>query len=317
MYEIRGIHHVTGMTSRAETAYRFFTEILGLRLIKRTLNYDDIQTYHLYFADDIGTPGTDIDFFDFPDQGPAVLGNNQVRMATFRVRSDEAIDFWQERFAELGIVTAAPYLFFGKKVLPFEDGDGAEYLLISDEWDAGEAGGRPWAESPVPPEYGIIGLGPVIMKVADGRLLDLVLRDVLAFEMTAQEGNYLYYEVDEGGNGASLIVEESDEETGESGYGSIHHIALRVDDEESLDFWIERIRHFEIQVTDPVDRLYFKSAYFGASPGIMLELSTDGPGFFVDEPYETSGTTLKLPPFLEEQREFVERMIRPLQLGDE
>ena len=156
--QIRGIHHVTAMTSSATKIYRFFTDILGMRLIKKTVNQDDIETYHLYFTDDTGAPGTDMTFFDFPNQPKGKKGTDTISRASFRVPSDAALDFWLERFEKYDVAHSAINERFGKKYIEFEDFDNQYYQLISDENNQGVAAGVPWKNSNVPTEFAITGL---------------------------------------------------------------------------------------------------------------------------------------------------------------
>lgn len=312
MYEIRGIHHVTGMVRDANECLRFFREILGMRFVKKTVNHDEWTAYHLYFSDDNGSAGSILDFFAFPDQERGIGWADGVSLVTLRVRNDEALGWWQERFKRLEVVTGEIADLFGEKILPFEDADGMHYALISDEWDAGELGGTPWKKSDVPANYGIIGLGPLVFEMRDIRPLDMILRDVLAYELTGESEEFLFYEVDGGGNAASILVKRSDDEVQNPGFGRIHHTAQRVSDTESLIFWHDRLKSFGLQVSEIVDRKYFQSIYFGAAPGVLLELSTEGPGFFVDETYDKSGTALMLPPELEARRLEIESLLPPL-----
>ncbi|WP_099223686.1 ring-cleaving dioxygenase [Listeria costaricensis] len=311
--ELKGIHHVTAMTSSAEKNYQFFTEVLGMRLVKKTVNQDDIHTYHLFFADDKGSAGTDMTFFDFPNLPKGRRGTDSISRTSFRVPSDAALEYWHQRFEELDVTHGDIETIFGRKVLTFEDFDEQRLMLISDENDRGVQAGTPWKNGPVPEKYAVYGLGPVFLTVPELENMDAVLKAVLGFRYVKEEQGLHLYEVGEGGNGASLIVEErSDLPHAMQGYGEVHHVAFRVEDHEELMKWIERMNTFEAPNSGFVNRYYFESLYVPVSRQILFEFATDGPGFMGDEPYETLGEKLSLPPFLEPKRAEIEKMVRPL-----
>lgn len=313
MKELLGIHHVTAITSSAEKIYEFFTYVLGMRLVKKTVNQDDIQTYHLFFADDMGSAGTDITFFDFPGIPKGVHGTEEIFRTSFRVPSDEALEYWVKRFDRYHVKHGGIQEQFGKKVLPFVDFDDQQYQLISDEKDEGVASGTPWQKGPVPLEYAITGLGPLIIRMMNFDYIKEVLEKVFLFRETAREGSLYLFETGEGGNGASVIVEYSPLlSMALQGYGTVHHVAFRVEDRAMLDEWDRRMRRFGFPTSGYVDRYYFESVYARVTPQILFELATDGPGFMGDEPYETLGEKLSLPPFLEPKRAEIEKLVRPI-----
>ncbi|ENH98029.1 glyoxalase/bleomycin resistance protein/dioxygenase [Gracilibacillus halophilus YIM-C55.5] len=311
MNRIKGMHHVTAITSSAEKIYEFFTYILGVRLVKKTVNQDDIQTYHLFFADDKGNPGTDMTFFDFPGIPKGTHGTNEIYKTSFRVPSDAALDYWVKRFERLEIKHEGIQEQFGKKVLSFVDFDDQQYQLISDENNQGTEAGVPWQDGPIPLEYAITGLGPLFVRIQDFKYFKQVMEKVLLFEEIDKEGSFHLFEVGEGGNGAQVIVEENVVlPVARQGYGTVHHAAFRIDDEETLYAWDEHYRKFGLQTSGYVDRFFFRSLYTRVAPQILFELATDGPGFMGDEPYETLGEKLSLPPFLEDRRDQIENMVR-------
>ncbi|MGM0123481.1 glyoxalase [Enterococcus sp. AZ194] len=315
--EIIGLHHVTAITSSAEKIYRFFTDILGLRLIKKTVNQDDIETYHLYFTDDLGSPGTDMTFFDFPGIPKGLKGTNSISRTSFRVKDDEALKYWVLRFDEQAITHGEINQRFGKKYLEFEDFDNQRYQLISDETNSGVAAGVPWKNSNVPEAAALIGLGPSFLTVENLDHMKLLLEQVLGFRQVATEGNFYLFEVGEGGNGASVIIEHrTDLPVAREGFGNVHHLAFRVEDRQALEFWIKRFDQLELPNSGYVQRFYFESEYFRAAPGILFELATDGPGFLEDETYETAGEILALPPFLEPKRKEIEEYVRPFDTSE-
>jgi glyoxalase family protein len=313
MNHLKGIHHVTAITSSAEENYKFFTFVLGMRLVKKTVNQDDIQTYHLFFADDEGNAGTDMTFFDFPGIPKGVHGTDEIYKTSFRVPSDEALEYWVKRFDRLEVKHTGIKEQFGKKTLSFVDFDDQNYQLISDENNEGVASGIPWQNGPIPLEYAITGLGPIFVRVRQFDYFKEMMEKVLLFKETAEEDGAHLFEVGEGGNGASVIVEKNVVMAPHrQGFGTVHHAAFRVEDRAVLDEWTERMHSFGFQTSGFVDRFFFKSLYSRVAPQILFEFATDGPGFMGDEPYETLGEKLSLPPFLEPQREQIEKMVRPI-----
>ena len=313
MNELKGVHHVTAITSSAEKNYEFFTYVLGMRLVKKTVNQDDIQTYHLFFADDKGSAGTDMTFFDFPGIPKGVHGTNEISKTSFRVPSDAALEYWVKRFDRLEVKHTGIKEQFGKKTLSFVDFDDQQYQLISDEFNKGIESGTPWQKGPIPLEYAITGLGPVFVRIANFDYFKEVLEKVLLFRETAADGSFHLFEVGEGGNGASVIVEYNTVlPQAQQGYGTVHHAAFRVEDRSVLDEWTERLSSFGFPTSGYVNRHFFESLYARVAPQILFEFATDGPGFMGDEPYETLGEKLSLPPFLEPQRAEIEKLVRPI-----
>lgn len=310
---VTGMHHVTAITSSAEKNYEFFTYTLGMRLVKKTVNQDDIQTYHLFFADDKGSPGTDMTFFDFPGIPKGRHGTNEIFKTFFRVPSDEALTYWLKRFDRLSVKHGGIVEQLDKKILSFVDFDDQQYALVSDEGHQGVAGGAPWKKGPIPLEYAIIGLGPVHIRVEDFAYFKQLMEKVLHFTEIRTEDAFHLFETGEGGNGAQIIVEENTEVAPhQQGYGTVHHAALRVDDKAALEAWDEHIRSFGLQTSGFVERFFFGSLYTRVAPQILLEFATDGPGFMGDESYETLGEKLSLPPFLEDKRGEIEAAVRPI-----
>lgn len=313
MNGLKGIHHVTAITSSAEKNYGFFTYVLGMRLVKKTVNQDDIQTYHLFFADDKGSAGTDMTFFDFPGIPKGVHGTNEISKTSFRVPSDAALDYWVKRFNRLDVKHTGIKEQFGKKILSFADFDDQHYQLISDENNVGVEAGTPWQKGPIPLQYAITGLGPIFVRVANFDHFKEMMEKVLLFKEINQEESFHLFEVGEGGNGAQVIVEYNTIlPQARQGFGTVHHAAFRVEDRSVLEEWIERMGTFGFHTSGFVDRFFFASLYARVAPQILFEFATDGPGFMGDEPYETLGEKLSLPPFLEHKREQIERLVRPI-----
>lgn len=309
--QLLGIHHVTAITDDAERNYKFFTEVLGMRLVKKTVNQDDIYTYHTFFADDVGSPGTDMTFFDFPNVPKGHSGTNSITRPSFRVPDDAALVYYEQRFNEYNIKHEGIQTLFGKKVLPFEESDGQSYQLISDENNKGVAPGQPWKEGPVPIDKAIYGLGPIEITVSYFEDFKKILEDIFGMTMIIEEENVAVLEVGEGGNGGQVFLRK--DTTGpeaRQGYGEVHHVSFRLKDHEAISKWLEKYKQYGIGNSGLVDRFYFEALYARIGH-ILIEVSTDGPGFMGDEPYETLGESLALPPFLEEQRDYIESEIRP------
>lgn len=346
-YILGGVHHVTAITSSAQKIYDFFTNILGLRLAKLTVNQDDYETYHLYFTEEDGK-GADMTFFDFKGIPQGKHGINNIERASFRVPSDASLDYWEERFTKAHVSHGKIQEKFGQQTLEFEDFDGQRYQLISDQSNIGAPSkGRSWQLSNVPAEHGITGLGPVFVKVENPEGLRLVLESVFGFRYAGTEGSLSLYEVAQGGNGAALILEEAAQEDvyAYQGYGTIHHLALGTTDPDSLNYWIERINAFRLPNSGLVDRFYFSSEYVRVAPGVLFEIATYTPGigalemaksglgqvdsyeealitsgFWIDESKEESGKQLSLPPHLfpgdEATKARTAAALRPLDTSD-
>jgi glyoxalase family protein len=310
---LAGIHHVTAITSSAEKIYDFFTYILGLRLVKKTVNQDDVRAYHLFFADDRGNPGTDMTFFDFGLSQKAIRGTNEICRTGFRVKDHASLRYWKKRFEYKQVKHEDIKTLFGRQTLNFEDFDGQLYALFSDEGVAGVTAGEPWHLGPVPDEFAIVGLGPIFIRVNDVTLMEKQLVQVMGMRLTQSEGSFKLFEMGQGGNGASVII-DFQRMMGQAiqGYGTVHHVAFRIQDRQELDEWRVHLLAEHIPNSGFVDRFYFQSLYARVYPRILFEFATEGPGFIDDEePYETLGEALAIPPHLRNRRELIERMIRP------
>lgn len=313
MNELKGLHHVTAITSSAEKIYEFFTVVLGMRLVKKTVNQDDIKTYHLYFTDDVGAPGTDMTFFDFPGIPKGFHGTNEITKTSFRVPNDAALDYWVKRLDKYDVHHTGIKEQFGKKTLSFTDFDDQQYQLISDQNNVGIASGTPWQKGPVPLEYAITGLGPIFVRTSYFDYFKQLLKEVLLFREIDNHESYHLFEMGEGGNGAQIIIEHNTTlPEAQQGFGTIHHVAFRVKDRSELEDWQRRLQESKLPNSGYVERYYFGSLYSKVAPHILFEFATDGPGFMEDEPYETLGEKLSLPPFLEEKRDDIERIVRPI-----
>ena len=307
---IRGIHHVSAFTADVERNYTFFTEVLGMRLVKKTVNQDDIHTYHTYYADHIGTPGTTMTFFGNENWAQGQHGTDSISRIGLRVPNDEALTYYKNRFDEFGVEHDVIQEVFDKKVLPFQEPDGQRYQLVSDENNEGMAAGQPWELSPVPAEYAVYGLGPVELSVSNLESFTKEVKDLYEFTIVAQEDTAVLLEVGEGGNGAQLIVRQVAGPIAVEGIGEVHHLALRVDNREALHAWAALYEEQGRNHSGYKERYYFGAVYVRIGR-ILFELSSDDPGFTVDEPYETLGESLALPGDFADNREKIESIIKP------
>jgi glyoxalase family protein len=310
-----GLHHVTAVTGRAAENVTFYTDVLGLRLIKKTVNQDDLSAYHLFYGDEIGHPGTELTFFDWPDAIRNRPGTGTVAAVGLRVPG-AALDWWVARFDLVGVPHEGLVERAGRRTLAFTDPEGQRLHLVD---AAGTPDGTPWPGSPVPPEMAIRGLGPVTLMVARAELTVRVLTMVLGFrpagEYVAPEDGapVQVYAVGPGGPGAEVhLAVRPNVRRGMVGIGGVHHIAFRTPDEAEHTAWQRQIAATGLSVTPVIDRYYFRSLYFREPGGVLLEIATDGPGFTTDEDPAHLGESLALPPFLEPQRAAIEAGLRPL-----
>ncbi|WP_062514954.1 ring-cleaving dioxygenase [Halobacillus sp. KGW1] len=311
--ELKGIHHVSAITANAEKNFDFYTRILGMRLVKKTVNQDDPSMYHLFYADEKGRPGTDLTFFEIHRAGHTYPGSQSISTTTLRVPNDEALNYWLERFQQHQVAHDPMEERFGRLTLSFRDPEDQRLMLVSDQHNKGVAAGIPWKGSEVPADFGITGLGPVRLTVSDKSKTEHVLTEILRFRKTGEYDNWTVFSTGEGGTGAEVHVEETDADRRERpGRGSVHHVAFRVENKEELTKWKEIIDAAGYPNSGLVDRYYFQSLYFREANHILFELATDGPGFATDEPEDRLGEALALPPFLEQKREEIERNLKPI-----
>ncbi|HEX2137929.1 MAG TPA: ring-cleaving dioxygenase [Microvirga sp.] len=314
--QLTGLHHLTAVSANASGNHAFYTGTLGMRLVKRTVNQDDVSAYHLFYADGLASPGTDVTFFEWPVPRER-RGTNSVTRTGLRVAGGASLSWWADRLSRAGVRHDGIAERDGRLTLDFEDLEGQRLALVDDGgW--GEA--HPWERSPVPAEHQIRGLGPVTLSVAQAEMTDLVLTRAMNMRPSRtyrdpedQTREVRVYEMGPGGPGAELhLVERRDLPQAVQGAGAVHHVAFRTPDEEQYRRWAERLRELRIPSSGPVDRYYFCSLYFREPNGILFEIATDGPGFASDEPLEHLGERLALPPFLEAQRARIEAGLKPL-----
>lgn len=313
-----GIHHLTAVTARASDNHTFYTRTLGLRLVKKTVNQDDVSAYHLFYADGKASPGSDLTFFDWPVPLER-RGTNSIARTGLRVASETSLAWWAKRLTEAKVTQGEIGQRDGRATLDFEDFEGQRFSLVEDR--APREPANPWAKSPVPAEHQILGLGPITLSVPALEGTDLVLTKVLNMRRVrdyavggqgAPATSVHVYEMGPGGAAAEVhVAVEPGLPRARQGAGSVHHVAFRTT---TLDYvaWSERLERLGVRSSGPVNRFYFQSLYFREPNGILFEIATDEPGFTADEPLETLGEKLALPPFLEGRRQEIEAGLKPL-----
>ena len=311
MQKVTGLHHITAIAGPAQENLDFYAGILGMRLVKRSVNQDDPGTYHLFYADAEGHPGSDLTFFPWSQLAPAREGHGLSTEVSLTVLPD-TLDYWGQRLERYGIRTQRVETRFGDRVLPFVDPHGLRVALV-ERADAASRQFTPWDGSTVPVERQIRGLESARLRERELQPTTAFLTDVLGFSRLSDEGGWNRYGVAGGGSGNYVDVQASDAaRRGAWGVGSIHHLAWRVDDETHQLAVREQIERAGRRPTPVIDRFWFKSVYFLEPGGVLFELATEGPGFSVDEEPGRLGESLVLPPWLEVQRPAIASMLPPL-----
>jgi glyoxalase family protein len=314
--QLGGIHHITAITGHASQNVAFYTQVLGLRLVKKTVNQDDVSAYHLFYGDESGHAGTELTFFDWPQSDANRPGAGTIAAIAFGVQGREALDWWAERLTHFNVGHEGVQVREDERaVLAFCDPEGQQLELID---DGGRLAGQPWQKSPVPAEKGIRGLYAVRLTVRDLAPSARLLTETMGFRQAgtyqSSQGNPVtIFEVGPGGPGAEVHLEvRPDAPRGLPGIGGVHHVAFRTPNDEEHRLWQERLVSAGRQVTPVINRFYFRSIYFREPGGVLFEIATDGPGFTTDEDLEHLGEALALPPFLEPHRKEIEAGLRPI-----
>jgi catechol 2,3-dioxygenase-like lactoylglutathione lyase family enzyme len=295
--EILGIHHVTAIASDPQRNVDFYTDVLGLRLVKLTVNFDDPGTYHFYYGDEVGRPGTILTFFPWPGAQRGRPGNGQVAVNSFSIPAG-ATGYWQNRLKRLGISVEEPTHRFDEEVLALRDPDGLGLELVA---HAGSQAGQVWGGGPVPLEYAIRGFHSVTLWEENLERTAALLTETLGFRLLQAAGNRSRFEAGADGPGA---------------VGTTHHIAWRTADDQEQQAWRREIANLGFRVSPVMDRQYFHSIYFREPGGVLFEIATDPPGFTWDESPEGLGMDLKLPPWLESERARIEGILPTLTLPE-
>ena len=313
--QLGGIHHLTAISASIRENLRFYTGTLGMRLVKRSVNQDDVSAYHLFYADALGTPGTDLTFFDWPVPSET-RGTQSIVRTHLRVAGHDSLAFWSERLKKAGAAPSEIVERDGRLVLDFEDPEGQRLTLID---DGGAGPAHPWGRSPVPADRQVRGLGPIVLSVPVLAPTDAVLQEALQVEPVREyphpqnsRDTVHVYEMGPGGPAAELhVAVQPDLQPARPGAGGVHHVAFRTPDAD-YDAWAERLNTLGLRNSGKVDRFWFRSLYFREPNGILFEIASDGPGFTVDEDAATLGEKVVLPPFLEPQRERIVANLKPL-----
>jgi catechol 2,3-dioxygenase-like lactoylglutathione lyase family enzyme len=303
--KILGIHHVTAIAGDPQSNIDFYAGVLGLRLVKLTVNYDDPDTYHLYYGDGLGHPGSIITFFAWPSGHQGRIGTGQLTTTSFSV-PENSLEYWMGRFKERKILFEKPIQRFAQKVLPFVDCDGLRLELVESADDRR----TPWDGAPVPADKAVRGFYGVTLSEEGYDKTAWLLNDILGFKPTKQESNRYRYEVPDSAMGGIVdVLCAPDAPRGHVGVGTVHHVAWRTQDDEAQKRWRQEIVKVGLDVTPIIDRIYFHSIYFREPGGILFEIATDPPGFTVDEPATELGTRLALPNWLEPLRKNLEQTL--------
>lgn len=316
--QLHGLHHVTAVTGEVKKNKEFYTQLLGLRLVKKSVNQDDVSAYHMFYADKLGSPGTDMTFFDWPQTSENVRGTDSISNTLFRVNGPDALDYWLNRFEMNGVSNSGIEEFDGRAILRFEDAEGQRLTLVDDGGVPFE--GEPWDGVDIPTEFALRGFYATELTVPSVAQLEPILTQLLSMEKvravpSLDNPNQFVgiYAMDGGGPGKEVhVLEMAGARPAFLGRGGVHHVAFRLTDEQEQQAWLEYLNKTGVPNSGLVDRYYFKSLYFRITRGILFELATDGPGFATDEPQESLGERLALPPFLEPRREEIEANLKPV-----
>ncbi len=303
-----GIHHVTAMAGKAQGNIDFYTRVLGMRLVKKTVNFDDPGTYHFYYGDAEGRPGSVLTFFPWENAAPGRRGAGETVETAFAV-PEASIGFWISRFVALGVDHDMPVTRGGRKVVAFRDHDGTNLALV--------ASARPlegaWHEPGIPAQHAIGGFAGVTLDVPEPERTAELLVSVLGFTIAERDAGRMRLEADAGIGATVELVSSGAPNRPRLGAGSVHHVAFRARDDAAQAEMARKLQDvFGIVATEQKDRNYFRSIYFREPGGVLFEIATDSPGFTVDEPPDVLGMTLKLPPFLERRRKAIEAALPPL-----
>jgi glyoxalase family protein len=303
---ITGIHHITAISGPAQDNYDFYTKVLGLRMVKKTVNFDAPTTYHLYYGDYTGQPGTILTFFPWDNAAQGKAQNGEVTEVMFMI-PESSLDYWMGRLAEQGIHFENPVNRFGEQVIEFADTDRLKLSLVATS-SANDLPG--WDNGDVEEAHSIRGFYGATMNLLHSKATEMLLQD-MGYEFKSEENNRKRY-TSSAVMGSVIDIIEGENLLGRVGRGSVHHIAFSVEDDEHQSFWRNRLGEHQMQVTPVQDRMYFRSIYFREPGGVLFEFATDIPGFDHDEDLKNLGEELKLPAWHEDKRDYIEQVLQPL-----
>ncbi len=307
--KILGLHHITAIAGDAQRNYDFYTKVLGLRMVKKTVNFDDPQTYHFYFGDGMGTPGSILTFFPWPR---VRQGKNGAGMATGIGYSvpEGSLEFWRERFEKFNVPHGKISKKFGEDFLAFQDPDGLKLELIIPKHKDER---KPWETLDVKENVAIRGFHNVTLTLTNHKFTAEILTDVFGYELIGTENSLYRFRTSAVENAAVVdIIEDPKAEIGQNAGGTNHHVAFRVKDEETLMAFREKVMQKGLQITEKIDRDYFFSLYFREPGGVLFEIATDNPGFATDETVEELGSSLQLPDRYKDARAQIEKALPQL-----
>jgi glyoxalase family protein len=313
MLQLLGHHHTSMFTKNANENKQFYSDILGLRLVKKTVNQDSPDMYHLFYGDEIGTPGTELTFFEITNAGHTRKGTNSIHLISLLVPNKSSLLYWEQRLTAHGITHNGISQYENYDALFFQDPDQLSLVLLSKEELEIPQRWQYWKDSPVPIEHSILGMGPIGIKVEQMEATVKLLVEIFHYTVTEQSEQRTILQAVVGEHWGEIIVSEDKGPRVRAGRGSVHHLALTVPNKEQLTQWNERLLQQGYKTTGIIDRYYFTSLYFHDNNGILFELATDGPGFTVDAALSELGEKLDLPPFLEVNRAAIEKRLQPLE----
>ncbi len=313
MNKLNGHHHISMLTKNGKQNNHFYTTILGLRRVKKTVNQDSPSMYHLFYGDLTGAAGTELTFFEMPVAGRTVRGTNAITRIGLLVPSPESLLYWKERFQQLEVEHSDITTYAGKEALFFEDHEGLRMVLLNHQGHDTPAQWQAWDGNDIPEEHRILGMGTVEITVRYLQRTVNLLQDLFHYTVVAETDKETILQSIEGEVFGEIVVKELEGPSEKPGKGSIHHLALRVATVEELQEWDTKIKAQGLDSTGVVDRYYFQSLYFRDRNGILFEMATEGPGFTVDSAVEDLGKELDLPPFLEKKRAEIEAILEPLE----
>ncbi len=313
---LHGIHHVTAIAGPPQENVDFYVGVLGLRLVKRSVNQDDPGTYHLFYGDAVGSPGTELTFFAWPRAPRGRVQAAQIAVVALAI-PPESLGFWRDRLESHGVRVRGPETRFQDEVLLFDDVDGLAVELVAGPGTAHRVLWQPWERSPVPLEHQIRGVHAVTIVERDVAPTVPFLTERLGFASVAEHGDRHRLVSGQGSGGFVDLVIQPDAEIGRGGAGTIHHVAWRTPDDVGHAAWHAAIRGSRTSISEIINRFWFKSIYFHEPGGALFEIATDGPGFAADEPVESLGSRLVLPPWLEANRTQIEATLLPIRVPGE
>lgn len=298
-----GLHHITAVTKKPQTNIDFYQQVLGQRMVKTTINFDDPSVYHLYYGDNSGIPGTAMTFFGWLRSAQGKVGMGETQSVAYTI-PQHSLEYWNARLKQLGFSPDRTETRFGQEVIPFLDPEGMQMELVGDR-NLAEI--QPWSASPIPEEHMLRGFFGVSLWLDEIESTSRILTEILGYQLQGQEGNRYRFSVPGKAPGKVIdLIHKPNTGSGIFGAGSVHHIAFRAASDEHQQDIQKKVRQMGIHATQVIDRQYFRSVYFRTPAGVLFEIATDQPGFMVDESIENLGHKLVLPPWLESRRAEIE-----------